>query len=799
MASRQRSTREHRRRRALPLHVRVGDRGSPGQDVRPDLATRSSMRSSATTRSRAWRARRRPRPASCWCSARSRPRPTSTSRRSSATPSATSATRAPSTASTTSPAARSSSVKEQSPDIAMGVDAALETRDDAAPAARARRRRPGDDVRLRLPRDARAHAAADRPRPPAWPAAWPRSASPASCRICGPDGKTQVTVEYSKGVPTGSDGRRRGPARSRRPRRSASGPTSSRRSSCRRIPKDLREVDPVMHVNPTGRFVTGGPMGDAGLTGRKIIVDTTAAWPATAAARSRARIRPRSTARRRTPRAGWPRTSSRPAWPTGSRSRWPTASASPGRSASRSSRSARARSPTSEIQGLDRAPFRPAPGVDHRRPRPAPAALPPDRGLRPLRPAGPRPAVGADREGRASRERSRPAGTGARHRLSRHPPEEGRADHGMARSSATRDGERPVTDPVRIEQPLQPVRAGGPGRPIALTLTFVGLLARARLAALGRQAAQPAHASPSADRRGPRIERPGRTERECAGEPAPTARGPRPSVARPVHRQHVLLARRQRLERRGAPGPREAGRGRAAVGRRRDRRARGARRRAARRSSSGRASVSDRSTTRRTRRRCVERRPGFRDYAVAHFPADRVAYLGVTFPGMNPKARVTGVILSRAGPTLKRLSVVTRPAERHDRRRALHDPDVGDRRCRHLRPVAAGDHAGRRVPVRHRDPGRRRPPLPVRLHRSLTRRGAGRRNSRRSRSLEFDPMYVVILAGGGGTRLWPLSSAERPKPFLPLLGTETLLQRTVHRLFEGEGLRTASASAMSRS
>jgi mannose-1-phosphate guanylyltransferase len=49
-------------------------------------------------------------------------------------------------------------------------------------------------------------------------------------------------------------------------------------------------------------------------------------------------------------------------------------------------------------------------------------------------------------------------------------------------------------------------------------------------------------------------------------------------------------------------------------------------------------------------------------------------------------------------------------------------------------------------------------------------------------------MYVVILAGGGGTRLWPLSSAERPKPFLPLLDEETLLQRTVHRLFEDEGL-----------
>jgi len=40
------------------------------------------------------------------------------------------------------------------------------------------------------------------------------------------------------------------------------------------IPKDLRASDIVYHINPTGRFVVGGPMGDAGLTGRKIIVDT---------------------------------------------------------------------------------------------------------------------------------------------------------------------------------------------------------------------------------------------------------------------------------------------------------------------------------------------------------------------------------------------------------------------------------------------------------------------------------------------------------------------------------------------
>jgi mannose-1-phosphate guanylyltransferase len=50
-------------------------------------------------------------------------------------------------------------------------------------------------------------------------------------------------------------------------------------------------------------------------------------------------------------------------------------------------------------------------------------------------------------------------------------------------------------------------------------------------------------------------------------------------------------------------------------------------------------------------------------------------------------------------------------------------------------------------------------------------------------------MYAVILAGGGGTRLWPLSRPERPKPFLPLTGEETLLQRTVARIepVVGEG------------
>ena len=80
-----------------------------------------------------------------------------------------------------------------------------------------------------------------------------------------------------------------------------------------------------------------------------------------------------------------------------------------------------------------------------------------------------------------------------------------------------------------------------------------------------------------------------------------------------------------------------------------------------------------------------------------------------------------------------------------------------------------------------------RPDLDLPWERTDRRRAPGRRRrarlpGARSPRRSEPGVYAVILAGGGGTRLWPLSSPERPKPFLPLLGERTLLQLTADRL-----------------
>ena len=89
-----------------------------------------------------------------------------------------------------------------------------------------------------------------------------------------PDGKSQVTVEYRHGVPRRVD----------TIVVSAQHVPEVHLDVLKRdvvemvvkkvVPASLRDKDTKVYINPSGRFVTGGPMGDTGLTGRKILVDT---------------------------------------------------------------------------------------------------------------------------------------------------------------------------------------------------------------------------------------------------------------------------------------------------------------------------------------------------------------------------------------------------------------------------------------------------------------------------------------------------------------------------------------------
>jgi S-adenosylmethionine synthetase len=89
-----------------------------------------------------------------------------------------------------------------------------------------------------------------------------------------PDGKSQVTVEYSYGVPK----RIEAVVVSAQHAPEVSQEVIQRDITAlvinEVIPKALRDNNTKVYINPTGRFVTGGPVGDSGLTGRKIIVDT---------------------------------------------------------------------------------------------------------------------------------------------------------------------------------------------------------------------------------------------------------------------------------------------------------------------------------------------------------------------------------------------------------------------------------------------------------------------------------------------------------------------------------------------
>ncbi len=168
------------------------------------------------------------------------------------------------------------SIKEQSADIALGVDKALEAKTGEMSNEEIEAIGAGDQGMMI------GFACNETPELMPLPIVLAHKLTKrlASVRKQGilpylrPDGKSQVTVEYEYGVPKRVDtvvvSTQHSPDVDQHKIRA----DVIERIIKYCIPNGMLDENTKIYVNPTGRFVTGGPLGDAGLTGRKIIVDT---------------------------------------------------------------------------------------------------------------------------------------------------------------------------------------------------------------------------------------------------------------------------------------------------------------------------------------------------------------------------------------------------------------------------------------------------------------------------------------------------------------------------------------------
>lgn len=168
------------------------------------------------------------------------------------------------------------SINEQSPDIALGVDRSLEAKEGQSDEDNGA----GDQGMMF------GYACDDTPELMPMPISLAHKLAKrlAEVRKNGtlpylrPDGKTQVTIEYVDDRPV------RVEAVVISNQHSPDVLMDTVRADIKKhvidpiVPADLMRDDTKIFVNPTGRFVIGGPQGDSGLTGRKIIVDTYGGW-----------------------------------------------------------------------------------------------------------------------------------------------------------------------------------------------------------------------------------------------------------------------------------------------------------------------------------------------------------------------------------------------------------------------------------------------------------------------------------------------------------------------------------------